>query len=351
MPAPLKIGLIGGSGLGEALSLRENGTPQYFNTPFGKPSAPIIETVWHGIPVAVLQRHGHGHLFNPSCVPYRANIYALKQLGVTHILASGAVGSLREEYRPRDVVVPDQVIDKTYARDASFFEHTAVHVEFAEPFCPVLRRILKDVSPQAIAARGSAAAMAVHHAGCYVAMEGPAFSTRAESLMHRLWGGDLIGMTAMPEAKLAREAELPYALIALVTDFDSWRQPPAVAAPNAPAGAAATVKPEQAQAVASDKAETRAAATETPPAAAVPPATPEKHALLNEILGNLKTSSENAIALMRAAVERIAADPAALDACPASTALELAIWSDKTKIPHEEIDRLRPIWGAYFPQA
>ena len=340
MPAPLKIGLIGGSGLGEALSLRETGTPQYVNTPFGTPSAPIIETTWHGVPVAVLQRHGHGHVYNPSRVPYRANLYALKKLGVTHVLASGAVGSLREEYRPRDVVVPDQVIDKTRLRDGSFFEHSAVHVEFAEPFCPVLRGILKDVADAAIAARGPGAAMRVHHRGCYLAMEGPAFSTRAESLMHRLWGADLVGMTAMPEAKLAREAQLPYALIALVTDYDSWRVPPA----------AAPVKPDQAQAVASDKAETRAAATDAAVVApALLPPAPPKHELLNEILGNLKASSENAIALMRAAVERIAADPAALDACPASTALALAIWSDKTKIPHDEIDRLRPIWGEYFP--
>ena len=313
MSAPLKIGLIGGSGLGEALSLRENGTPQYVNTPFGTPSAPIIETSWHGVPVAVLQRHGHGHVFNPSLVPYRANIYALKQLGVTHVLASGAVGSLREEYRPRDVIVPEQIIDRTVQRDASFFEHAAVHVEFHEPFCPVLRGILRDVSDAAIAARN--AEMKIHHGGCYVAMEGPAFSTRAESLMHRLLGGDLVGMTAMPEAKLAREAQLPYALIALVTDYDSWRTP---------------AKPDPAVGV---------------------PREQLRHELLDEIIGNLKQSSENAIALMRAAVERIAAAPEALDACPATTALELAIWSDKSKIPHEEIDRLRPLWGEYFPGA
>ncbi len=313
---PIKIGLIGGSGLGEALAARENGTPQYVNTPFGKPSGTIIETNWAGVPVLVLSRHGNGHVYNPTHVPYRANIYALKTLGCTHILASGAVGSLREDIRPRDVVVPDQLIDKTVHRDMTFYEQSAVHVEFAEPFCPVLRRILLDASPQAAAHR-QPEAMAVHGKGCYIAMEGPAFSTRAESLMHRLWGGDLIGMTAMPEAKLAREAEIPYALVALVTDYDSWRD-------------SSRIKAE------------KDAATGTPPK--------QKHELLNEIIGNLKAASENAISLMKAAVERIAHNPALLEECPAKSALELAIWSNKEKLTQEEIDRLWPLWGAYFPK-
>lgn len=313
---PIKIGLIGGSGLGEALHARENGTPQYVNTPFGKPSGTIIETEWAGVPVVVLSRHGNGHVYNPTHVPYRANIYALKTLGCTHILASGAVGSLREDIKPCDVVVPEQLIDKTVHRDTTFYENSAVHVEFAEPFCPVLRKVLMDVAPQAIARR-QPEPMAVHGRGCYVAMEGPAFSTRAESLMHRLWGGDLIGMTAMPEAKLAREAEIPYALICLVTDYDCWRDSNRL------------------------KAERAAASGEAPKA---------KHELLNEIIGNLKSASENAIALMQAAVERIAKDPALLSDCPAATALELAIWSNKEKLAQEEIDRLWPLWGRYFPK-
>ncbi len=323
---PLKIGLIGGSGLGEALSARETGTPQYVNTPFGQPSTTIIETTWAGLPVLVLQRHGKGHIFNPSAVPYRANIYALKMLGCTHILASGAVGSLREEFRPRDLVVPDQIIDKTHKRPNTFFESAAVHVEFAEPFCPNLRSVIRkageavDLGPavtaeHAVSTPPAAGAPApqtprpprINHGGCYVAMEGPAFSTRAESLMHRLWGGDLVGMTAMPEAKLAKEAEIPYALISLVTDYDCWRAKPAER-PHDP------------------------------------------HELLNEIIGNLKAATENAIALMKATVERIAAEPQALNDCPATRALELGIWSSKSQIPPEEIERLEPLWGKYFPK-
>src|SRR5260221_281167 len=139
-------------------------------------------------------------------------------------VALRAVGSLREEFKPKDLVIPDQIIDKMHQRANTFYEKAAVHVEFAEPFCPVLRQILLE------AGRTGEQDHAVHDRGCYVCMEGPAFSTRAESLMHRLWGGDLIGMTAMPEAKLAREAEISYALIALVTDYDCWRNKPASAA-------------------------------------------------------------------------------------------------------------------------
>src|SRR4051794_516486 len=217
----LRIGIIGGTGIGGEFAAQAATRTHELDTPFGRPSDLIIETNWAEMPVFLLNRHGPGHLFNPSKVPYRANIYALKQLGCTHILASGAVGSLREEFRPKDLVIPDQIIDKTHKRANTFYERAAVHVEFAEPFCPVLRQILLE------AGRSSEQDHAIHDRGCYVCMEGPAFSTRAESLMHRLWGGDLIGMTAMPEAKLAREAEISYALIALVTDYDCWRNKPA----------------------------------------------------------------------------------------------------------------------------
>lgn len=301
----IKIGLIGGTGLGTALMAREQGTPMYVETPFGKPSTTIIETHWAGVPVLVLQRHGKGHIHPPTQVNYRANIFALKLLGCTHILASGAVGSLREEFKPRDLVIPDQVIDKTNFRESTFFERAAVHVEFADPFCPVLRELI----------RGTAVSMETEHhthfEGCYVAMEGPAFSTRAESMMHRILGGDLIGMTAMPEAKLAREAELPYALIAMVTDYDSWRVAP---------------KPKDGG----------------------PPQTVDHHALLNEIIFNLKTASDNAIALMKLVVERVAQNPSLIESCPAIHALERAIWSDKSQIDQEEIHRLSPLWGRYF---
>jgi len=302
----VKIGLIGGSGLGEALG-QSGGQRHEVDTPFGKPSDAILETTWAGVPVLMLPRHGPGHVLNPSSVPYRANIFALKQLGCTHILTTGAVGSLRQEFKPRDLVVVDQVIDKTFRRAGTFYDHAAVHVEFAEPFCGVLRQILIEAGkaePQ-----GSPS---VHDRGCYVAMEGPAFSTRAESLMHRLWGGDLIGMTAMPEAKLAREAELPYAMVALVTDYDSWK-PHAV------------------------------------PKDGDPPVEPPK--LLQEIIGNLSAASANAMAVLKKAVELIAANPARLAGCKATDALKLAIWSDKAKIDPAEVRRLAPLWVKYFPGA
>jgi len=308
------------------------------DTPFGRPSDAIVSTQWDGIDVLLLNRHGPGHLLYPSAVPYRANIFALKQLGCTHIIASGAVGSLRQEFAPRDLVVPDQVIDKTFRRAGTFYERAAVHVEFAEPFCPVLRRVLMEEGSAefAAAAPGSnppaappaghgsaespARAPTVHGRGCYVCMEGPAFSSRAESLMHRLWGGDLIGMTAMPEAKLAREAEIPYALVALVTDYDSWRnKPPGPASqgtsPAAPGGAAA------------------------PPDATV---------LLEEIMANLRTATDNATRLIRRTLARLAADGSVLESCPARRALALAIWSDKSQIDRDEIRRLGPLWGRYF---
>ncbi len=319
----VKIGLIGGSGMAEHLA--GEGRRHVVDTPFGKPSDTIVETTLSGLPIFLLNRHGPGHVLNPSQVPYRANLFALKQLGVTHILATGAVGSLRQEMKPRDLVIADQVIDKT-RRPGTFFDHAAVHVEFGEPFCGVLRQILLEAG-SGFGVQGSVVERAdlhssqtpnpeprtlfmVHPRGCYVAMEGPAFSTRSESLMHRLWGGDLIGMTAMPEAKLAREAEISYALIALVTDYDSWKP----------------------HAVPKDK--------DAPPA--------EPAALLAEIIGNLKVASENAFALIKKAVELIANQPDRLAACKAKDALKLGIWSDKSKIDPAEVQRLAPLWLKYF---
>jgi 5'-methylthioadenosine phosphorylase len=315
----IRIGLIGGSGLGQVLGSAEEGTRHEVETPFGKPSDAIVETQWAGLPVFILQRHGPGHLLGPSQVPFRANIFAMKKLGVTHIIASGAVGSLREQMKPRDLVIPDQIIDKTSRRAGSFFENAAVHVELAEPFCPVLRKVL-ITSGTGFGPVGSsnetehgpeAHATVVHDRGCYVCMEGPAFSTRAESLMHRLWGGDLIGMTAMPEAKLAREAEISYALIALVTDYDCWRKRPA-----------------------------------PPPGQAAEPANPSE--LLQEIIANLQAASDNGVALMRRAVERIAADPGLVANSPAHSALKLAIWSDKSRIARQGVELLGPLWMKYF---
>lgn len=291
--SPLRIGIIGGSGLGQALG-GEQGQSLILDTPFGPPSSPIVLTQWQGVEVAILQRHGPGHIYNPSQVPYRANIFALKQIGVTHIIASGATGSLREEIHPGDLVIADQIIDKTHKRPSTFFDAAAVHVELAQPFCPVMRQWLLEAS------RKLPAGARVHDQGTYVCMEGPAFSTRAESLMHRAWGGDLIGMTAMPEARLAREAELPYALIGLPTDYDCWRaHDPAVSQQD----------------------------------------------LLSEIIGNLNKATQAGIALIKAALSDVSLlhQPS-----PAQTALKLAIWSDKTLIPRSEIEKLTPIWGRYF---
>jgi 5'-methylthioadenosine phosphorylase len=300
----VKIGIIGGTGVGEQLS-NGKGKRHEIHTPFGSPSDAIIEMDWEGLPVLALGRHGPGHVIPPMKVPSRANIFALKRLGCTHIIATGACGSLRQEFKPGELVVPDQIIDKTDGRAGTFYEKAAVHVEFAEPFCAVMRRTLLDQA-------AGAEAITAHDRGCYVCMEGPAFSTRAESLMHRLWGGDLIGMTAMPEAKLAREAEIPYALIALVTDYDSWKS----VTPSSPG------QP--------------------------PPATPSPAALLEEIKANLQAASTRTMELVRRFLRQAAKDPTPLLSCPARDALELAIWTDKSKIGAEEIQRLSPLWGRYF---
>lgn len=273
-----KVGVIGGSGLGDALCSQTKGQSVEVKTPFGPPSDKIITTEWKGTEVAILNRHGPGRSIPPSSVNYRANLYALKSLGCTHVIASCAVGSLRHEIRPKDLVLPDQIIDRTYRRVPTFFDDLAVHVEFALPFCPVLRKHLLSCAPSV--------KTKVHDGGTYVCMEGPAFSTRAESEMHRAWGGHLIGMTAMPEAKLAREAELAYALVCLPSDYDCWRP----AAPDL-----------------------------------------DKHELLSEIIGNLKEATRNAIKLIQAAVGRFA-DIADIPS-PAHGALELAIWTARDHIP------------------
>ena len=289
-----RIAIIGGTGLGDAFGAKAGGEAVEVDTPFGPPSSPVMLTEWQGVELAFLSRHGPGHLLNPSIVPYRANIFALKKLGVTHILASGATGSLREAIAPRHLVICDQVIDKTSKRDGTFFNSGIVaHIEFAEPFCPSLRSLLIDA--------GTSVQTTVHATGTYVCMEGPAFSTVAESKVHQGWGGDLIGMTVLPEAKLAREAEICYALIALPTDYDCWR-------PHEPGK--------------------------------------DKQALLTEIIGNLQAATDNAIALLQRALPTLAER---LDEpCACQQALELGIWSDKSKVAPEVVDQLGPILGRYF---
>ena len=208
------IGVIGGSGVYQIDGL-EGASWVRVKTPWGKPSDEVLVGRLDGIAMAFLPRHGRGHVHAPSDVPYRANIDALKRLGCTDVVAVSAVGSLREDYRPGDFVIVDQYIDRTFARPKSFFGSGCVaHVGFAHPACPRLSA--------ACATAARAAGVTVHASATYVAMEGPQFSTLAESRMYRSWGADIIGMTGMPEAKLAREAELCYASVAMVTDYDCW---------------------------------------------------------------------------------------------------------------------------------
>ncbi len=291
-----RIGIIGGSGLGQSLLANIAGHQGPTETPFGPPAAPPVLAEWRGVPIAFLPRHGRGHLFNPGKVPYRANIHALKQCGCRWIVATGAVGSLNEALAPRDIVVIDQAIDRTSGRASTFFDNAAVHVEFAEPCCTKLRHILLQASTEAGLPRGC-----VHSHGTYLCMEGPAFSTRAESLLHRGWQVDVIGMTLLPEAKLAREAEISYASLGLITDYDCWRPP----------------HPEV-----------------------------EGTALLEQITANLSQASDHALAVVEAALPEIW--KVREESWSSHRALELAIWSDKKAIAPEVRERLALLWGKYM---
>jgi 5'-methylthioadenosine phosphorylase len=285
------LGIIGGTGLGEALFGETFAKEHVIDTPFGAPSGPIRTLSWAGLEVAVLARHGEGHIHPPSAVPYRANVFALKQLGVTQLLVTGAVGSLREPIAPRDLVIVDQVIDRTSRREPSFFDRAlAVHVELAEPYCAGLRARLVASAPDA------------HAAGTYVCIEGPSFSTIAESRAHRAWGADVVGMTAMPEARLAREAEMCCALLAFATDYDCWR-PHAVGQ--------------------------------------------TKQALLAEIIGHVEAATANAVRVLRRTVEELARSP--LGPCACHEALALGIWSRRDRIAADAIDRAGPLLTKYFP--
>ncbi|MHC4552166.1 MAG: S-methyl-5'-thioadenosine phosphorylase [Planctomycetota bacterium] len=285
------IGLIGGSGLGDAVvEIIQDVTEHTVQTPFGKPSAPIRVGTLGSNRIAFLARHGDGHIYNPGCVPYAANIFALKQLGVTTLIASGAVGSLAEEIEPGHLVLVDQFIDKTFRRRSSFFDKLgAVHAEFAQPCCPRLREQIMVAS--------ESISTVTHADGTYVCMEGPQFSTRAESLMHRQWAADLIGMTAMPEAKLAREAQMCYALIALASDYDCWRQ-------HDPSK--------------------------------------DKQSLLAEIIGNLSRATQNAIELIVKVLET--GDLLCDENCPCRKSLELAVWTKPDAINPEAKAELAPLF-------
>ena len=288
-----RIGIIGGSGLGQSLGQLTHGQQHALDTPFGKPSGPITTGELNGVPVALLARHGPGHVHSPTNVPYRANLFALKSLGVTHVLCSTAVGSLREEIAPRDLVVPDQLIDKTFRRASTFFDEFAVHAELANPFCSKMRAVLLE------SARTTKAK--VHDGATLVVMEGPQFSTRAESELHRSWGAHLIGMTAMPEAKLAREAELCCAYLSLPTDYDCWRPHPAKL---------------------------------------------DSHELLKEIVGNLEAATALALETLRVAVKLVAERGHADCACQHT--LDLGLWTDRSKISAETKEKLKPLIGRLF---
>ena len=210
----ISIGIIGGSGLYDMAELTDR-EERSVSTPFGDPSAPYVIATLRGKRVVFLARHGAGHRLLPSELNFRANIYGFKTLGVEYILAASAVGSLKEEYKPLDLVIPDQFLDRTRGRISTFFGQGLVaHVGFAHPFCAPLSAIAVGSAQQAGAT--------VHKGGTYVCMEGPQFSTLAESRLYRSWGMDIIGMTNLQEAKLAREAEICYTTIALVTDYDCW---------------------------------------------------------------------------------------------------------------------------------
>jgi 5'-methylthioadenosine phosphorylase len=285
------VGIIGGTGLGDALAAQLTAVEmREVDTPFGSPSGPIMLGTLGKRQIAFLNRHGEGHKLPPSEVPFAANIFALKKLGVHAVIASGAVGSLQARIAPGDLVIVDQFIDKTFKRTNTFFTgFGAAHCEMAEPVCGRLRETLVHA--------GIRLDVTTHLNGTYVCMEGPQFSTRAESLMHRKWGGDLIGMTAMPEAKLAREAQMCYALVALASDYDVWR-----------------------------KHDTSKA----------------RQTLLEEILSNLHKATDNCLALIRAL---LAGDTPLVDeSCACRKSLELAVWTAPTHITPGEKDRLAPLF-------
>ncbi len=212
----VKLAVIGGSGVYDMEALTDV-EERHISTPFGDPSDSIVIGTLAGRRIAFLPRHGRGHRLTPTEVPYRANIWALKSLGVQRIISISACGSMKVKYAPRHIVIPDQIYDNTKKRDYSFFgDGLVAHIGIAEPFCPHLRQVLHDAL-QAVGAT-------VHMGGTFITIEGPRFSTRGESQIYRSWGVDIIGMTAVPEAQLAREAEICYATMAHVTDYDVWHE-------------------------------------------------------------------------------------------------------------------------------
>jgi len=284
-----QIGIIGGSGLYDMKGLSEV-VEVNVDTPFGKPSDAFMVGTLEGTRVAFLARHGRGHKLMPTELPFRANIYAMKLLGVERIISASAVGSLQEQYAPTDIVIPDQFFDRTRGRASTFFGQGIVaHITFAHPVCGQLCETL--------AAAGSTIdGLKIHRGGAYLCMEGPAFSTLAESRVYRQWGMDVIGMTNLQEAKLAREAEICYATLALVTDYDCWH----------PGHDAVTVE---------------------------------------MVIEYLNKNSANAQQLMRTAVQQLSSSPRA---CKCGSALKHAILTHPEAVSAEAKQRLAAIIGKYF---
>ena len=283
----ITIGIIGGSGLYDMAELSDR-EERHVSTPFGDPSSAYVLGTLRGKRVAFLARHGVGHRIMPSELNFRANIYGFKTLGVEYLLSASAVGSLKEEYKPLDLVIPDQFVDRTRGRVSTFFGHGLVaHVGFAHPFCS----ILSDVAFRA----AQAASATVHKGGTYVCMEGPQFSTLAESQLYRSWGMDIIGMTNLQEAKLAREAEICYTTIALVTDYDCWH-------PN------------------------------------------HDQVTVEMIIANLTENAKMAQAVIADAVGRLPFERT----CECATALKHAIITRRDAVPSETLRNLAPLVGKYL---
>ncbi len=280
------IGIIGGSGLYD-MPLEESRMLRV-PTPFGDPSDSFLLGNLEGQPVAFLARHGRGHRLLPSELNFRANIYGFKRLGVRQIVSASAVGSLRTEHAPMDFVLPDQFVDRTFSRVSTFFgEGIVAHVSLADPICSRLTEVLEQAAGEID--------LPIKRGGTYVCMEGPAFSTRAESFLHRSWGMDLIGMTNLQEAKLAREAEICYVTVAMVTDYDCWHEE-------------------------------------------------EEPVTVEMLINYLNKNSRNATRLIARAVTLL---PAEFD-CPCQHALQQAIITDPKAIPAEARRRLEPIVGKYL---
>ena len=291
MAQAIKIGIIGGSGLYkmEALKDIEEIT---VDTPFGAPSDAIITGTLEGNRVAFLARHNRNHTLLPTELPFRANIYAMKSLGVEYILSASAVGSLKAEAKPLDMVIPDQFIDRTRNRVSTFFGNGIVaHITFGDPVCPKLAQLLGDAAKSQ-----NLSGIDVHQGGTYVCMEGPAFSTKAESNLYRSWGATIIGMTNLQEAKLAREAEMAYATLALVTDYDCWH---------------------------SD----------------------HDSVTVEMVVANLHKNATNAQAVILEAVRRLSANPFESEA---HSALKFAILTPKDKVPTETRKSLDLLLKKYF---